>query len=350
MGNPFKKKEEESHANKSSFNFLKKSDNEEGCEVNFPFAKKDDKASDSPKSTSTKSTVASPSSAVSSSKSVTAAGGSSSRFSFKNPLGKKNASASSNAGVVETAVPPSPDRSASSSNNSHAASPDRSKSVKSKSSKFGRLGVGLGALGSSRKGSSSKSMNKKQQGSSSSSKSSKASQQRNLEQDFKQDEQPPAKSKSSSSSSSCCSCKSLICTSCILIIGIIIGVCTWRYGPWSADSAQVTSFTTTATCDTCCNGLPTNCDKQLNDVIFPMVHNAHSSTANKFTFAYHTKSMEEALVAGYRAVGLSTCNCEFGLVTQQFLSQDEEWGLGESPLGFCNDKCVKGVRDPKDVL
>ena len=81
-----------------------------------------------------------------------------------------------------------------------------------------------------------------------------------------------------------------------------------------------------------------------------MVHNAHSSAANKFTFAYHTKSMEEALVAGYRAVSLATCNCEFGLVTQQFLSQDEEWGLGDSPLGFCNDKCVKGVRDPKDVL
>ncbi|KAL7538862.1 hypothetical protein ACHAXR_009467 [Thalassiosira sp. AJA248-18] len=155
--------------------------------------------------------------------------------------------------------------------------------------------------------------------------------------------------KSSKRSSSCCSCKRLIASTTCLILLSIIGIILWRYGPWAKDSATVESLTTTETCNGCCNGLQSNCDLPVNEVLFPMVHNAHSSYDNNFVGASNSKPLEEALVAGYRALQLSTCLCE-GFLSQLLLEQDVEWGLGDSNLGFCHTACGAGVRDPKDVL
>ena len=156
-------------------------------------------------------------------------------------------------------------------------------------------------------------------------------------------------SSSSSSGGSCCSMKRLMCTSCLVLISTIVGIIVWRYGPWAKDSAEVLSLETTASCPNCCNGLVTNCNKSVNDVLFPMVHQAHSSSENNFVGASNTKSLEEALVTGYRALQLSTCMCEL-MSGQLLLERDAEWGLGESSLGFCHTACGAGVRDPKDVL
>ena len=80
-----------------------------------------------------------------------------------------------------------------------------------------------------------------------------------------------------------------------------------------------------------------------------MVHNAQSSYANNFVGASNNKGLEEALVAGYRGLQLSTCVCE-GFLSKALLERDEDWGLGDSNLGFCDRSCGLGVRDPKDVL
>jgi len=81
-----------------------------------------------------------------------------------------------------------------------------------------------------------------------------------------------------------------------------------------------------------------------------MVQNAHSSTANNFVTPSNTKSMEEALVAGFRGISLSTCNCELSFMTNSFLSKQEDWGLKDSQLGFCSGACGLGVRDPPPLL
>lgn len=152
-----------------------------------------------------------------------------------------------------------------------------------------------------------------------------------------------------SSSSECCTCKRMLGTFCCVAILTTIGIVTWRYGPWAKDSASVTTFAASNTCDGCCNGLKSNCDLPVNEVLFPMVHHAHSSYDNNFVGASNSKGFEEALVAGYRALQLSTCMCE-GFLSKVLLSRDEEWGLGNSNLGFCHKACGAGVRDPKAVL
>ena len=102
-------------------------------------------------------------------------------------------------------------------------------------------------------------------------------------------------------------------------------------------------------CDKCCNGLESDCNLAANEVLFPMVHNTHSSYDNNFVGASNTKPFEEALVAGYGALQLSTCMCE-NFLTKVLLERDEEWGLGDSNLGFCHTACGAGVRDPMNVL
>jgi len=137
---------------------------------------------------------------------------------------------------------------------------------------------------------------------------------------------------------------------CFLLIGTVIGVLVWRYGPWAKDSATVVSLdASTTSCPECCNGLESNCDIPVNELLFPMVHNAHSSYDNNFVAANNAKPFEEALVAGYRGLQLSTCVCE-SLLSKVLLERDADWGLGESNVGFCHTACGAGVRDPKDVL
>jgi hypothetical protein len=125
----------------------------------------------------------------------------------------------------------------------------------------------------------------------------------------------------------------------------------WRYGPWAKDSATtaVSLQAVPSSCADCCNGLQSNCDLALDRVVFPMVRKAHSSYANNFVGASNSKPFEQALVAGYRALQLSTCMCE-SLLSAALLERDETWGLKDSNLGFCNTVCAAGVRDPKDVL
>mmetsp|Transcript_10461 Transcript_10461/g.18827 ORF Transcript_10461/g.18827 Transcript_10461/m.18827 type:complete len:257 (+) Transcript_10461:22-792(+) len=161
-----------------------------------------------------------------------------------------------------------------------------------------------------------------------------------------------------SSSSKCCTCKRLICSTICISLLAAISILTWRYGPWSKDSAQVELFTITSNTncatnkdnDNCCNGLASNCNLPVNEVLFPMVHAAHSSYDNNFVGAHNNKGFEGALVMGYRALQLSTCLCEKFVSAAFLLDRDEEWGLGDSDLGFCDTKCLLGVRDPKDVL
>eukprot|EP00578_Thalassiosira_sp_NH16_P004205 CAMPEP_0181141338 /NCGR_PEP_ID=MMETSP1071-20121207/35770_1 /TAXON_ID=35127 /ORGANISM="Thalassiosira sp., Strain NH16" /LENGTH=462 /DNA_ID=CAMNT_0023228321 /DNA_START=45 /DNA_END=1431 /DNA_ORIENTATION=- len=155
--------------------------------------------------------------------------------------------------------------------------------------------------------------------------------------------------RSKSSSSSCCGCKRLLTGGFCLLLLATAGIITWRYGPWASRSSNATSLVAANTCDKCCNGLASNCDLPVNDVLFPMVHNAHSSYADNFMGANNNRPFEEALVAGYRALGMKTCECE-GFLSKVLLERDEEWGLGSSNLGFCHTACGAGVRDPKDVM
>ena len=321
MKNFMKKKEQQPSEKKSPYSFIT-SKSGDGDEI---------EVAASPVSTSTSSSTAAASSAG-----VVGGGASSKKFSFNRF--KKD-------GGVETAVattarpqPPSPTRSNSEGRKSVVRAHKGSSTNKSSSKK-------KSFMKKSTMRSKAPSMSKKKE-------TKKASEFDNEEDEYENKRSKKMNKSSSSSSggsSSCCGMKRLMCTSCVVLISTIIGVLIWRYGPWAKDSAQVLSLETTASCPNCCNGLVTNCNKSVNDVLFPMVHQSHSSSENNFVGASNTKSLEEALVAGYRALQLSTCMCEL-MSGQLLLERDPEWGLGESNLGFCHTACGAGVRDPKDVL
>ena len=162
-------------------------------------------------------------------------------------------------------------------------------------------------------------------------------------------------SKSSKSPSACCcclGCSGLLTYGLFLVLGTVVGVLTWRYGPWArsdAASATVSFESSSAPCPECCNGSPSNCGLTLDRVVFPAVRRAHSSRANNFVGAHNSRPFEEALAAGYRALQFSTCVCE-ALLSGMLLERNETWGLGGSNLGFCDALCAAGVRDPSDVL
>ena len=115
---------------------------------------------------------------------------------------------------------------------------------------------------------------------------------------------------------------------CIAILGAAAAI-TYRFGPWynSSESESDNSITFAAlnACDGCCNGLQSNCAKPINQVTFPMVHNAHSSKADYFLAYNNNKNMEEALVAGYRGLMLDSCICDGSIgeyVQQIFKGED----------------------------
>lgn len=87
----------------------------------------------------------------------------------------------------------------------------------------------------------------------------------------------------------------------------------------------------------------------MNKVLFPTLHNAHSSKDHNFIGASHNKQFEDALVAGYRGLQLSTCTCE-NIISKALLERDPALGLENSNLGFCHSACGTGVRDPKAVI
>ena len=160
-------------------------------------------------------------------------------------------------------------------------------------------------------------------------------------------------------------CKALICA--FILSGLAIaGLLTWRYGPWySTDESNTENIDLLAStsCPGCCNGLVSNCDLRVNEVVFPVVHNAMSSYDDYFIAANNNGSLEKALVAGYRGLMLDSCLCDGGLA--QYIQEGakdilEQIGVidestdndnGEQvQLGFCHTYCDAGVRDPARVL
>ena len=105
----------------------------------------------------------------------------------------------------------------------------------------------------------------------------------------------------------------LACLFCIVILAAG-GFCAWRFGPWyNGDDDDNTSTSGSGpnlqalnTCDECCNGLASNCNLRINEVLFPMVHNAHSSKDDLFAGYNNNKNLESALVAGYRGLMLDS--------------------------------------------
>lgn len=141
---------------------------------------------------------------------------------------------------------------------------------------------------------------------------------------------------------------SLLCVAVLAAAGIVA----WLYGPWSKENTETAqgNFQALNTCDTCCNGLESNCELRLDEVTFPMVHNGHSSKADQFIVGYNNnKGLEDALVAGYRGLMLDSCICDESLgETINNLWQAER--PEENGLGFCHKSCDAGVRNPSKVM
>ena len=261
---------------------------------------------------------------------------SSSRFGFSSPFGKKSSSSSSSSSST-----------LSSSSSSVAPTP-------------------LSPVRSSKEGKASTKKGKKAQ-------PPPQSNDDDYDYDYDYDEGKSQKKSSSSSSSKksskessksssaccccrCCNCSTLLTYGFFLLVVAVVGVLTWRYGPWARRDGAATAKTTTvsfesssAPCPDCCNGKASYCDLALDDVVFPAVRRAHSSYANNFVAASNSRPFEEALSAGYRALQFNTCVCE-ALLSGMLLERNESWGLGDSNLGFCDTLCAAGVRDPTDVL
>jgi len=147
----------------------------------------------------------------------------------------------------------------------------------------------------------------------------------------------------------CCTCKCFMGSSCLLILLAIGGVLLWRYGPWFQGSSLSTDLLIQSDCPDCCNGLRSNCKLPVNKVLFPTLHNAHSSKDHKFIGPSHNKQFEAALVDGFRGLQFSTCTCE-NVISKGLLERDPALGLENSNMGFCNTACGTGVRDPKAVI
>ena len=162
-------------------------------------------------------------------------------------------------------------------------------------------------------------------------------------------------------------CRALLCTL-VLVALAVASVLTWRFGPWyetGKQNSESIDLTAATACDGCCNGLASNCDLPVNEVLFPMVHNAMSSYEDYFVAANNNESLEKALVAGYRGLMIDSCLCDGGL--KKYMvdgAKDLLEGIGvadgsgsgqsdngqQKSLGFCHTYCDAGVRDPNRVL
>eukprot|EP00804_Cyclotella_cryptica_P014991 CCRYP_000597-RA/>CCRYP_000597-RA protein AED:0.05 eAED:0.05 QI:65/1/1/1/0/0.5/2/882/236 len=162
-------------------------------------------------------------------------------------------------------------------------------------------------------------------------------------------------------------CRVLLCTL-VLVALAVASVLTWRFGPWyetGKQNSESIDLTAATSCDGCCNGLASNCELTVNEVLFPMVHNAMSSYEDYFVAANNNESLEKALVAGYRGLMIDSCLCDGGL--KKYMVDGAKDLLGEigvtdgsgggqsdggeqKTLGFCHTYCDAGVRDPNRVL
>lgn len=79
-----------------------------------------------------------------------------------------------------------------------------------------------------------------------------------------------------------------------------------------------------------CNGLASNCDMPVNELLFASLHNANHDDP---PFQNHNSALENALVAGYRGLFLDVCKCG-----------------NEEELIFCHGTCALGRRDITTVM
>jgi hypothetical protein len=79
-----------------------------------------------------------------------------------------------------------------------------------------------------------------------------------------------------------------------------------------------------------CNGLVSNCDMKVNELLFASVHNAHHHEPQ---FNNNELPLEDALDAGYRSLMLDVCNCP-----------------DNGGIIFCHGQCSLGVRNIEEVF
>mmetsp|Transcript_13348 Transcript_13348/g.19221 ORF Transcript_13348/g.19221 Transcript_13348/m.19221 type:complete len:609 (+) Transcript_13348:145-1971(+) len=82
-----------------------------------------------------------------------------------------------------------------------------------------------------------------------------------------------------------------------------------------------------------CNGLASNCDKRVNEIMYATVHNAMSSQEDGFFLGYNNKkTMEDALDEGFRAFLIDSCDCP------------------SRGIQLCHALCVGGTKEPTDAF
>ncbi|KAG7359961.1 hypothetical protein IV203_035059 [Nitzschia inconspicua] len=60
----------------------------------------------------------------------------------------------------------------------------------------------------------------------------------------------------------------------------------------------------------CCNGLNSNCNLRVNEILYAMPHNAMATFDDGFIFGpNHQRPLEMAVEAGFRGLNLDICNC-----------------------------------------
>lgn len=84
----------------------------------------------------------------------------------------------------------------------------------------------------------------------------------------------------------------------------------------------------------CCNGLQSNCDLRVNEIMFATLHNANHDS---LLVPNHDAPLEGALEAGYRGLFLDVCKCPNRLTNS-------------IEITFCHGVCGVGARNPSEVF
>lgn len=83
----------------------------------------------------------------------------------------------------------------------------------------------------------------------------------------------------------------------------------------------------------CCNGLESNCDLRVNEMLYATVHNANH---DDLLINNHDAPFEGSLERGYRGLMFDVCKCDDG--------------SGNMEIVFCHTACGIGPRDPTEVF
>lgn len=104
----------------------------------------------------------------------------------------------------------------------------------------------------------------------------------------------------------------------------------------STDASGVSKFEFMQCPETgeCCNGLQSNCDLRLDEIMFATLHNANH---DKLLVPNHEAPLEGALEVGYRGLFLDVCKCQNPLTNSLEIT-------------FCHGVCGVGNRDPTEVF